>query len=379
MSIETDRYRDAALHQFSRLQPIFARNGNFWRLGNAFDTTIDYFGFIDGGEAKAFAGSALDRYEKTKGDWFDDFGWWGIAALKASQRPNLFPGFVGRFRDVANGAWRTMADNAPKVWVKADQAKYADYAPRFEGGVWNAYWTDDCNPIDPCNALQGIQNTVTNGLFLILAARLGCSGRADCQQAANRQYGFLRPWFEAKSPPDALLAPCPGGGEGAFVRERVSAYGSGAPAHAYRPSLAWSGDQGLIVSGLIDRTILEPKAYAETVPLARTILRGAREYLTDSGGIVQPWRERDGLGAPGGDADDYMTGPGVFMRTLLYAYRANPDLKTFLKQAGYLDIVRANAEKALEPPDVGADDDRALILLTNNLATLTAAVVMLDR
>ena len=67
------------------------------------------------------------------------------------------------------------------------------------------------------------------------------------------------------------------------------------------------------------------------------------------------------------------------MRTLLYAYRANPDLKTFFKQAGYLDIVRANAEKALEPPDVGADDDMAMIVLTNNLATLTAAVVMLDR
>jgi hypothetical protein len=230
-------------------------------------------------------------------------------------------------------------------------------------------------PTGPTTAIRSTPATPSRAF----AARLGCTGRADCQQAANRQYGFLRQWFEAKSPPDALLAPCPGGGDGAVVRERVSAYGCGGPAHAYRPSLAWSGDQGLTVSGLIDRSILEPKAYAETIPLARTILRGARECLTDSGGIVQPWCERDGLGAPGGDADDYITGPGVFMRALLYAYRANPDLKTFLKQAGYLDIVRANAEKALLPPDPGADDDRALILLTNNLATLTAAVVMLRR
>jgi hypothetical protein len=210
MSVESDRCRDAALQQFARLKPIFAQNSNFWRLGNAFDTIIDFFAFVDSGDARTFAECALDRYEKTKSEAFDDIGWWGIAALKASQRPNLFPGVVRRFGEVANGAWRTIADNAPKVWAKADQAKYADYAPRFEGGVWNAYWTDDCNPISPCNALHGIQNTVANGLFLILAARLGCNGRADCQQAANRQYGFLRQWFEAKSPPDALLAPCPG-------------------------------------------------------------------------------------------------------------------------------------------------------------------------
>jgi hypothetical protein len=378
--MESARYRDAARQQFSRIAPIFARNGNFWRLGNAFDTIIDYFGLVDSSQARTFADPALDRYEKTRGDRFDDIGWWGIAALKAAQRPNLFPGSADRFKAVANGAWRTMADNAPKVWAKADQAKYADYAPRFEGGVWNADWTDDCNPIDPCNPFKGVQTTASNGLFLILSARLGCTGRADCQLAANRQYGFLRQWFGAKSPPDALLAPCPGGdGEAAFVRERVSAYGCGAPTHAYRPTLAWSGDQGLIVSGLIDRTVLEPKAYAETVQLARTMLRGAREYLADAGGVVQPWRERDGLGAPGGDADDYATGPGVFMRALVYVYRANPDLRMFLKQAGFLDIVRANAEKALEPPDAGADDDRALIHLANNLATLTAAVVMLRR
>ncbi len=85
-------------------------------------------------------------------------------------------------------------------------------------------------------------------------------------------------------------------------------------AHAYRPSLAWAGDQGLIVGGLIDRTILEPKAYAETVPLARTILRGSRDTSSIPAASSSPGSERDGLGAPGGDVDDYMTGPGVFMR-----------------------------------------------------------------
>lgn len=379
MSAETDRYRAAALHCFTLVKPIFTRNRNFWRLGHAFDTIIDFFGFIESSEAKAFAAIALDRYQSTASDRFGDFGWWGIAALKAAQRPNLFPGFTGQFKDIAAGAWRTLADNAPRVWAMADQKKYADYAPRFEGGVWNAHWTDHCNPINPCGALRGVQNTATNGLFLILSARLGSTGRADCQQAANRQYGFLRQWFEAKEPPDQLFGWTGDGVGGAFVRERVSAYASGAPTHAYRPSLAWSGDQGLILGGLIDRMILEPKAYADMVGPARAILRGARDYVLDSRGVLLPWREQDGLGAPGGEVDDYLTGPGIFMRYLLCAYRANPDFKTFLKQAGYIDVAQANAAMACDSLDAGIGDDRALILLTNQLATLTAAVVMLSR
>lgn len=379
MSADTDRYRAAALRDFALLKPLFARNRHFWRLGNSFDTIIDYFGFVDGSEAKVFADCALDRFQRTSGHAFGDLGWWGIAALKAAQRPNLFRGVVSRFKDMAGGAWRTMADNAPRVWARADQKKYADFAPRFEGGVWNADWTENCNPLTPQDGLRGIQNTTTNGLFLVFSARLGWTGRADCQQAANRQYAFLKQWFEAKTPPDRLLAPATDGGDGVFVRERVSAYASGAPIPGYRPSLAWSGDQGLILGGLIDRMILEPTAYTELARQVRTILRGVREYLFDSGGIILPWRDRDGLGAPGGKVDDYLTGPGVFMRYLLYAYRANPDLRTFLKQVGYPEVVQANAERACDPLELGTDDDRALVLLTNNLATLTAAVVMLER
>lgn len=379
MSVDIDRYRAAASRDFASLKSLFARSGNFRHLGGSFDTVIDYFSFVGGSEAKAFAECALDRHGETSGHSFSDVGWWGIAALKAAQRPNLFPGFTNRFKDIANVAWRTMADNAPRVWARADQARYADFAPRFEGGVWNAYWTDDDNPVDPRDSLLGIQNTLTNGLFLVLSARLGWTGRADCQQAANRQYGFLKQWFEAKNPPDRLLAPTADGFDSAFVRERVSAYASGAPTHGYRPSLAWSGDQGLVLGGLIDRMILEPKAYPELVSQVRTILRGAREYVVDPDGILLPWREQDGLGAPGGDVDGYMSGPGIFMRYLLYAYRANPDLRTFLKQAGYPEIVRANAEKACDSLEVGMDDDRALVLLTNNLATLTAAVAMLKQ
>jgi hypothetical protein len=376
MSTETEKYRSAALMNFSLLKPIYGRNGNFWRLGNSFDTIVDFFDFVDSTDARVFAEYALDRYDKTKGDWFDDFGWWGIAGLKASQRPKLFPGFIDRFKEIAANSWKTMNENAPNVWAKADQKKYANYAPRFDGGCWNAYWRDDCNPINPCDGLQGVQNTVTNGLFLVLSARLGSTGRADCQQAASREYAFLKLWFDASSPPDRLLPRTPDGG--AWVRERVSAYESGIATHAYRPTLAWSGDQGLILGGLVDRMILEPKSYAEMIAIARALVTGVRGYLFRQDMILLPWRAEDGGGAPGGDDDDYMTGASVIMRYLLYAYRINADLKTSLQQAGYLDVIRVNADKACEYPDLNQGDDKALILLTNNLATLTAAVSVLN-
>jgi hypothetical protein len=376
MTAEIEKYRGAALANFSLLKPVFARNGNFWRLGNSFDTTIDFLEWIDPNEAPLFAEYALDRYHKTQGDWFDDYGWWGIASLRASQRASLFPGFADRFHDIASRSWSWMDENAPKVWAKADQVRYREFAPRFAGGVWNAYWTDKCNPITPCDGLQGIQNTVTNGLYLVLAARL--AARADCQQAANREYAFLKNWFEAEEPPDCLLAPTGHDGNGAYVRERVSAYASSTPTWAYRESLAWSGDQGLILGGLVDRMIMEPKDYKAMLEIARRIVNGSRQYLVDQTGILLPWQETDGQGAPGGDVGDYMTGPGVFMRYLLYTWRANSDLKASLREVGYLDVVRANADRACDYPVTNKGDDEAMTLLTNNLATLTAAVVMLS-
>jgi hypothetical protein len=62
------------------------------------------------------------------------------------------------------------------------------------------------------------------------------------------------------------------------------------------------------------------------------------------------------------------------MRYLLYAYSHNGDLKAYLRspQSGYVDFVRANANYVLANPSEG------MVGLTNDLATLVAAIAMLD-
>jgi len=64
----------------------------YWQLGHSFDTIIDYFAFIDGSDAANFSQIAQQGHQSSLGSacWYDDFGWWGISALKAAQHPKLF-------------------------------------------------------------------------------------------------------------------------------------------------------------------------------------------------------------------------------------------------------------------------------------------------
>ena len=171
--------------------------------------------------------------------------------------------------------------------------------------------------------------------------------------------------------------------EKAVVRERVSSFLSGEmdrPGEGYRSDLAWTGDQGLILGGLVDRMRIVPSGSAEyeaLLGIARQILAGTMDYLVDTEpdkrGILLPWRPGD---APGGDDPDYRTGIGVFMRYLLYAYQNNTDLKSDLRQENAQVFVRANAEYVVHNSDRPQSEDR-VVNLTNNLATLVAAVGML--
>ena len=59
----------------------------FWKLGNSFDTMIDFLDTIDSGSAGEVARMAVTQLQASLGHikggfdgaWFDDFGWWSIA------------------------------------------------------------------------------------------------------------------------------------------------------------------------------------------------------------------------------------------------------------------------------------------------------------
>jgi hypothetical protein len=87
----TNPYRSAACEKFEALKKLYASNDtlpsqqqvSFWKLGNSFDTMIDFLDTIDDSSAHEVAQMAVTQLDASlshikggfDGAWFDDFGW----------------------------------------------------------------------------------------------------------------------------------------------------------------------------------------------------------------------------------------------------------------------------------------------------------------
>ena len=427
MTADIQSYRNAAITTFAQLKTNYGWAGNFWRLGHSFDTIIDYFEVVDATEAALFAGEyALPAFKKFEGHWYDDYGWWGLAALRAAQRPNLFGQHIGAFDGVARRCWNFMRTGdtgdmkvickdvvkmagAPKVWAQSqagsEKSRFEELKPRFPGGVWNSDWNWSNGDKDaPCycvpiyeenkfwanDSLGGFQNTVTNGLYLALAARINkiLNAYADAQT----EYDFLQKWFDYKAPKGSLLAPQGRTGD-VYVRERVSEYDDGSRVYAYRDDCAWTGDQGVMLSALVDYMglVSDETLKSKIREICKRVIWGTKRYLGGAGGVLREWRNPYDIGpdgkerAPGNDFWDYSTGSGVYMRFLTHVYRTDPELKAVIEDRDVTDddvkqqpLIAANADSIdLFPKNLGTEE--LVVVLTNNLAKLIAAMVMLKR
>lgn len=349
----------------------------YWRVGHAFDTMLDYL-LRDNAQAARAGDIAKAHFLAGGGAWYDDFAWWGIACQRAA-RMGLFTD-PGSYAAMSDYCWHAMDGYAPWVWERADQARYQTFEPRFPGGVWNSTWkgpysTIDCEP-SVSDGLCGTQNTVTNTLYLLLASRLAAANSRQRAyfNAAAREYGFLRQWFDLNSVDDRLLGRATSSFDNVFVRERVGTYGKGGNyqrAWAYRPTLAWAGDQGLLLSGLAGMAALDGTHAVEYLARARLLLNGIATYLVVNGRFV-PWRDQDNRGAPGGDDPDYQTGVGVLMRCLLDVYRNSVPLRDHMNQTNYKALVGNYANYVVSHPN----DDNGVVGPANDVATLLLALAM---
>ena len=272
-------------------------------------------------------------------------------------------------------------DYATEVWKQALTAKcfhdvgWSRYAPRFDGGVWNSafaalntgqYW--DCNPNhyqeppifplpvpvgtpgDDCSILNPLQNTVTNGLYLVLNTRYYQQTSEKQEKRRDRTlaiYGWFKNWMDLE---DQEVSQCPVNKENpttlnkikpsllnsetGLVRERVGTYiqdtTQSPPCFTgvkwYEQELSWAGDQGIVLGGLVDilNSPLMPEDNQWLLEKAKGILDGVKDHMTRgmSGSkhdnlapeVLRPWTRFDGWGPYNSEDPDKstFTSPGGF-------------------------------------------------------------------
>jgi hypothetical protein len=383
-----DDYRQAAKDKFAYIQKHMSDFGG-WKLGNSLDTMIDYLANVDHSDADSFGEAAKTQCKdwiypgNPTWTWFDDFGWFVISTDRASRQSFFSSNVQKEFCGFSQECWKRFTERAPCTWClrTRDPDCFKDYGPAVAGGVWNTYWkwTPDDYPGDKegdpsLGALPGIQNTVTNALYLICAQRRGDT------DAAGNEWSFLNAWLSSQQQPNLWW---PQNNGGALVRERVSRVANGKTNPGFQEDWAWTGDQGLILGGLVDR-IAKGQDAANARTQAKALLTGARLSLVDNGGILQPCTATGTPPHPVGkppDVDDYRTGTGVFWRYLLQAWNLkDPDLCGFLASADFKSFVETNAKAAMADPtksQIAMSPALMADMLSNQIAALVAAIVML--
>lgn len=389
MTNSANSYREAATTNFTALVNLYGSNNNppcegasFWKLGTAFDTMIDYLDVVDKSTAKSveqMINTQFNAAAKCLGGlnnaWFDDFGWWTVAAQRAMQRTYFNQ---ATFKPIHDECWRRFMENAPYVWQRRTTKTFDSYGPAINGGVWNAYWNGTSSTYpgpkngDPSNGdLIGIQNTVTNALFLMAAQR-----DPNSRPAAESEFQFLITWLAGKLPFELPSLWWSLGTNTGLVRERVSGFATGwspvvPPPFGFQPDWAWTGDQGLMLGNVSDAIPLQPAHRGLLLTIAKSIIDGSYQQLFKNG-EVQNWTASGWV--PSNDTGDYQTGTGVFWRNVLHVWKTNQDLRTFLAQPNYQKMLRDSADKIVNNPS----DDPTFETVTNQTAVLVAAAAMLS-
>ena len=501
-------YRKAAEREYNKLLDAWFYQGDehtfMWYQGNALDTLIDYVSITQDAKKGADLGEKIKTLwtvAEPQGAWWDDFGWWGVAFLNAARNFSILgqrdaTGYMNN----AAGCLQNHMDNAALVWDMANEppcdtcvntppANWYRFEPRFTGGVWNSAFAgqtpgpqESCNPnnIDPppspkipvgtpgdyCWSLNPAQNTVTNGLYLVLNTRYYLQKNPQTQDTRKEQtlaiYGWFKNWMDVE---DQEITLCYGNevkpsllnSETGLIRERVGTYKEDttkSPAcftgvKWYEQNLSWAGDQGIVLGGLIDifnSDLTEDNQWL--MEKAKGIIDGVKDHMSKglSGsthdnlppGVLRPWTRFDGWGpddiagttftSPGGfgfgDPDypvpgdpeydkicscanlkkeppcpseppkvavdpttNYIAGPGIFMRNLLYAYENSNDLKDHIRSDEYLAFLKTNADEVANGTyscsckntiASGNYDACNLSCQITRLATLNAAMVILS-
>ena len=315
MTQAIDGYKDKAECLFKDdIIGLLEKSDNVWRNGCALDTILDYFAVCEA-DPSDYAYTALNCLDPMKkGNWWDDFGWIGLAALRAAEQ-NLWPNLTSLFLEIAINSWAYMygpnwspsntaiypfmggdlpgwaefASNhksnmgAPNVWNNIENTwgekpitedekmqRQARYSP---GGIWNSPLENASQPEltlkykGDGSYVNPIQNTVTNAVFTVLSLRIYEASKnplfnnvfaesqlntGACLDAWREQIWWFEQWIVNNTDADASMKlPL---GDTCLIRERASRFHEWKSQMywdgSYKKEWIWTGDQGLLIGAL---------------------------------------------------------------------------------------------------------------------------------
>lgn len=257
-----------------------------------------------------------EKYDRT-GIWADDYGWWGIAALRAwdYSRAHARPEDAEKCLKVAQTCWQKMHS------IGYDSESKAKPIPH---GCFNRAQGDE----------GGTKNTVTNANFLVLCVRLHEAVPSDeaYLRMSYSQYQWFKAWFDYKEEQQ----------ERYLWKNLVHERPRGKPdyMHDDRPDWqegwVWTGDQGLLLgafAGLLrvksDFKKIDPKFDVpgferDVTNFIRDLSTGLTDLLFSSEDHVL--REAPFNSSFGSNYGwDYVGGRGVLLR-----YLSDSNVRTFL-------------------------------------------------
>ena len=314
----------------------FAGGQGFWHGGNTLDTFMDYLGRAkpDGYQKTAaeLADQGIAAFKNAvgcdpsqpeqpivpTGKWWDDYGWWGLAFLKVYALTS-----EKKYLACARTCWHFMEkggrhfDNPP---------------PEVAGGTWNH---------DPNDG--GVQNTITNCLFLNLSAQMyKRTGEEPFLDCACAQFQWFWDWFKK-----GQLWTIP---EGKLIK-----------AINEDRDWCWTGDQGALLGWVMSLRLIAEEAGKRIVPPVPNLGR----YLVELGESIASAamtselmvRKTGGksilheqVGQTAWCDVDWATGKGVLIRYLAAWLHSQGSLG-FSENAKF---IRDNAEAVSEqPPNEG--------------------------
>ena len=417
-------YRQAAQAEYDTLLDAWYNQQDkhkaMWYQGNALDTLIDYVSITQDQERGKDLGEKIAELwaaAEQEGAWWDDFGWWGIAFLNAARNFEILAQedaseYLGNAADClenhmdkATEVWRLAYAPPCDVCITQPPASWYRYEPRFPGGVWNAAFAgltpgpqqgcnpnlaepppDPNNPIpvgtpgDFCSLLSPVQNTVTNGLFMVLNARYYMQNLAvqeDRSEQTLAIYEWFRGWMDV---PDEATTLCSGNqvkpsllnGETGLVRERVGTYARDMTQSSacftrvkwYEPELSWAGDQGIVLGGLVDvlnSGLTEDRFWLTSRALG--ILSGVMNHMTKkmnggthddlAAGLLRPWTRFDGWGSSQDPNGPFVSDGGFGFGDPDYPVAGTPEYENACSCTAWKDTEPC----PVSPPKIPLDGD----------------------